>query len=206
MFLKFTFLFLLSIALLSPNQLLGQAFHLEDPVQRHLGWIIKDGDESPVILTEHGSKASIQIILSKNRVGDLSSEVSGWGFFAGDMTIKLEVTSANINSQQNLLFTAERKDNLKFSAFAFRIRGDFYIFKVKPGTAGLSDREQFLFDELSNIPAFELAAYEGHNQSCLALVRPITVVTIQNLKRQLSDLGIKMQWKGEEQGYIISKN
>jgi hypothetical protein len=171
-------------------------------IKRHLGWIEQRRQMSSVILSESPSNTYIQVILSEGTIDNSNSEAHGWIFTKGDNIVTLDMSSAQIDSVQTLIFTIKPNDVLDMKAFAVRLDENFYVFDVKPRTPGVPNDAQFLLDQLNDIPSDELIEYEANDKN-LDAVDPVMKVRIQNLKKQLLKMNISTTWDAAKRQYIL---
>jgi hypothetical protein len=181
----------------------GQSVNPQIFSKRHLGWIIQGQEEAPVILGKTSKGGNyVQILFSYRVVNDLNSNAHGWAILSGDQVAPLTEAEVSFYSGQTLIFEDKNLDS-PISAYVFRINRDFYLFKIQPRKAGLTDDEQFCFDQLNNISAYEAMVYESGSTNSPELIRPVTTVRIRNLKNQLTNMGVRVKWNSESKHYVV---
>jgi hypothetical protein len=102
------------------------------------------------------------------------------------------------------LFAFKRKDPLEqLEAVVIKVAAKFYVLKIEPPLPGLSNEAQFLYDELNHIDPAALEAYENRADASETHLNAETRVRIENLKRQLSQMGVNVKWLEKEKRYVV---
>jgi hypothetical protein len=174
--------------------------------RRQLAWPEPAASGVPAILAEYDTHTAIQITLPEHAHEQKDSIIYGWAL-TRDNTV-LAATSGwgsvgNAGATSDFLIF-DFKPKPAIAAFVLHLGDEYYLFKVKPRTPGLSDDAQWSFDTLSNIDPAQLAAYESANGGNSAAVTPLTKYSVEASKKQLADLGYQVRWNEKERRYLVS--
>ncbi len=173
--------------------------------RRFLGRIKDGAYPASVTLTQVGANATVQVSFGEAKAPGNDVKTGGWVLTADDKMILGNGGMGAIgnagHSNPFLMLTFENPGEIR--AFICRIGDDVYLIKVQPRVAGLSNQAQFTFDELAAIPGAEAAAFETAGGNSANLLTVEQKAEIKALKDELSQMGVKVQWDGQQKCYRV---